>query len=104
MANHLKMADIQLIRALRERGWSFRRIGRELGIHRDTARRYCVLTESGENRPNPPAGSEGQNRPNLPTGSDGQNRPNPPTGSSGPRAHLSLYHSFSACDQPVNQP
>jgi len=84
MANHLKMADVQLIRALRERGWSFRRIGRELGIHRDTARRYCVLAESGENRPNPLAESDGQNRPNPPAGSEGQNRPNPPTGSSGP--------------------
>jgi len=37
MANHLKMAEIQAIRVLHERGWSCRRIARELDIHRETA-------------------------------------------------------------------
>ncbi|NLX14039.1 MAG: helix-turn-helix domain-containing protein, partial [Phycisphaerales bacterium] len=41
MANHLKMAEIQAIQVLRKQGWSYRRIGRELGIHRDTVKRYC---------------------------------------------------------------
>ena len=40
MANHLKMADVQAIHALWRRNWSYRRIGRELGIHRDTVKRY----------------------------------------------------------------
>jgi transposase len=44
MANHLKMAQVQAIQVLRERGWSYRRIARELGIHRDTVKRYI---ESG---------------------------------------------------------
>ena len=43
MANHLKMAMVQAIQILRARGWSYRRIGRELGIHRDTARRHVEL-------------------------------------------------------------
>ena len=86
MANHLKMADVQAILALRARGWSFRRISRDLGIHRDTIARHIRLAEAadlptgGENRPNPPPGSTDQNQPNPPTGSDGQSRPNPPTG------------------------
>ena len=93
MANHLKMAKIHAIQVLRGQGWSFRRIGRELGVHRDTARRYVELEQAaaesgplpvgsdGENRPNPPPGSGDQNRPNLPPGSGGENRPNLPPGS-----------------------
>ncbi len=71
MANHLKMATIHAIQILRAQGWSFRRIARELGIHRDTVQRYIALEEEAaavvlpseehdvENRPNPPAGSSG---------------------------------------------
>lgn len=77
MANHLKMADVQAIQALRARGWSFRKIGRVLGIHRDTVARHVQLAEvaapitDGENRPNPPPGSPAQNRPNPPAGISG---------------------------------
>lgn len=75
MANRLKMAEIQAIQTLRLRGWSRRRIARELGIHRETVGRYVDLAES---KPaNPPPGSEGENQPNLPAGSDVQNQPNP---------------------------
>ena len=35
MANQLRMAKIHTILTLREQGWSFRRIGRELGIRRE---------------------------------------------------------------------
>lgn len=83
MANHLKMAEIQAIQVLRKQGWSYRRIGRELGIHRETVKRYCVLA----------AGERGvQNRPNPPPGSDAQNRPNPPTGNSGPASRCEPFH------------
>lgn len=58
MANQLKMADIQSIRSLRERGWSFRRIAKELGIHRDTVSRYVREAEGIQNRPQVPTGSE----------------------------------------------
>ena len=54
MSNRLKMAMIETILLLSARGWSTRRIGRELGIHRDTVARHL-----------PP-----QNRPQRPTGSD----------------------------------
>jgi transposase len=40
MANQLKMAMMQAIITLLERGWSYRRIARELGIHRETVARY----------------------------------------------------------------
>ena len=43
MANQLKMAQVHSILTLHERGWSFRRIGRELGIHRETAHRLGDL-------------------------------------------------------------
>ena len=40
MANLLKMAVIESIVTLRQRGWSLRRIARELGIHRETVARH----------------------------------------------------------------
>lgn len=43
MANQLKMAEIHSILTLRARGWSFRRIARELGVHRETVARYVQL-------------------------------------------------------------
>ena len=45
MANQLKMAEIQSILTLRTRGWSFRRIARELGVHRETVARYYKKLE-----------------------------------------------------------
>ena len=86
MANYLKMADVQAIQALRARGWSFRKIGRVLGIHRDTAARHVRLAEAAASLP---AGDE--NRPNPPPGSVGQNRPNPPTGDSGPASRCEPF-------------
>jgi IstB-like ATP binding protein len=46
VANQLKMAKVHTILTLRARGWSFRRIGRELGVHRETAARYARLAET----------------------------------------------------------
>jgi hypothetical protein len=43
MANQLKMALVQAILLLRKRGWSFRRIARELGVHRETVARHAAL-------------------------------------------------------------
>ncbi|MEX0776842.1 MAG: IS21 family transposase [Phycisphaeraceae bacterium] len=40
MANQLRVAEIQSILTLYERGWSCRRIARELGVHRETVGRY----------------------------------------------------------------
>ena len=49
----LKMAEIHSILTLRSRGWSFRRITGELGVHRETVARYVqragasMLPEAG---------------------------------------------------------
>lgn len=83
MANYLKMANVQAIHVLRGRGWSQRRIARELGVDRETVARYLRLAASAlnstrdppgggvQNQPNPPAGKRDQNQPNLPAGSEG---------------------------------
>ena len=49
MANRLKMAKVNAILQLRERGWSFRRIARELGVHRDTVSRVVREAAAGAN-------------------------------------------------------
>jgi transposase len=57
MANLLKMALIETICSLHQRGWSQRRIARELGIHRETVARH--LLEPPPSKPaNAPPGSE----------------------------------------------
>ena len=43
MANRLKMANIHSVLMLRARGWSARRIARELGVDRETVARYLRL-------------------------------------------------------------
>ena len=91
MANQLKMAKAQAIQALREQGWSFRRIARTLRISRDTVKRHLALGQAGAD---PPDGSDGQTRPNPPTGSEAQNQPNPPTGSSGPTSRCEPFHDI----------
>jgi transposase len=118
MANVLKMAKVHSIQTLHARGWSQRRIARELGVHRETVARYVQHAEhwpragpdgpgsSAQNRPNPPTGSEacGANRAAAvnPGGPDGieacdagsaavQNRPNLPAGSSGPASRCERF-------------
>jgi transposase len=74
MANQLKMAMINAIWILKERGWSGRRIARELGINRETVGRYISLWANGSKPAiNAPTGS-GESKPaiNAPTGSDTQ--------------------------------
>ncbi len=56
MSNQLKMAQVQSILALSVRGWSERRIARELGVDRETVARYVGLAAA--------------NPAKLPTGSD----------------------------------
>src|SRR5271170_1317142 len=47
MANHLDMANIDSIVTLHQRGWSQRRIARELGIDRATVARYLQAFMAG---------------------------------------------------------
>jgi len=70
MANQLKMAMVNAIWTLKQRGWSNRRIARELGIDRETVARYVHLWES-DSKPatNAPTGSEGVQPANAPIGS-----------------------------------
>jgi transposase len=54
MANQLKVADVLAIRALVERGWSYRRIARELGVHRETVARYAPKPAKAPTGSDPP--------------------------------------------------
>ena len=76
MANQLKMAMVHAILTLKQRGWSQRRIARELGIDRETVARYVHLREA-DSKPatNAPTGSAGLKPANAPTGSVDQDTP-----------------------------
>jgi len=56
MANRLKMAMIHAILTLHQRGWSQRRIARELGVDRGAVGRH--LAAAAVVQPNPPLGSD----------------------------------------------
>jgi transposase len=75
MANQLKMAMANAILTLQQRGWSQRRIARELGIDRETVARYVSLPDA-DPKPatNAPTGSECPEPANAPIGSDGQDQ------------------------------
>jgi transposase len=45
VSNKLKMADISSIQTLLQRGWSQRRIARELGVNRETVARYAAALD-----------------------------------------------------------
>lgn len=57
MANHLRMAMIQAIVTLHQRGWSARRIARELGVDRGAVARHLASADAASPT-NPPAGSQ----------------------------------------------
>lgn len=54
MSNTLKVSMIETIRELAQKGWSIRRISKELGIHRKTVRNYlggdskCTIVPAGD--------------------------------------------------------
>jgi len=72
MSNTLKVSMIETIRELAQKGWSIRRISKELGIHRKTVRNYlggdskCTIPPAGDLGAKsskctiPPAGSVGR--------------------------------------------
>lgn len=66
MANQLKMAKIQSIQLLHSLRWSQRRIARELGIDRETVRKYCSGGSCGANPAIPPPGCEGSKPATIP--------------------------------------
>ena len=74
MANLLKVVMIETILSLRQRGWSQRRIARELGINRETVARQLRRAASGSKPAKAPIGSDpsdGGSKPaKAPIGSD----------------------------------
>ncbi|MGC8623810.1 MAG: helix-turn-helix domain-containing protein, partial [Phycisphaerae bacterium] len=58
MVNQLKMADTQAILALHAKGWSARRIARELKVDRETVGRHIRLQHEADSKPaNAPTGA-----------------------------------------------
>ena len=89
MANHLRMAQVHAIQVLRERGWSFRRIARELGVHRDTAARYVRLAEAAHRAPD---GAD--SKPAKPAHRLGVDVPADPLVGSGPRSKCEPFREI----------
>jgi len=57
MGNHIKVAVRNSILTLYERGWSRRKIARELGIDRETVGRHLRIWQEGSKPANPTAGN-----------------------------------------------
>ena len=74
MSNLLKVAMIETVLSLHRRGWSQRRIARELGIDRETVARHLRQAPDTAKPANAPAGSPDpvttSNPANAPAGSD----------------------------------
>jgi hypothetical protein len=85
MANRLRMAKIHSVLTLRARGWSYRRIARELGIHRETVGRYVQLVEQAAKSANAPPGPEPSKPANALTGLDDPTPASGPIGSEAPK-------------------
>jgi transposase len=106
------MAQIHSILTLRSRKWSYRRIGRELGVHRDTVKRYVELAAQAgsdeslrsRNSADLPDRAYSENRPNPPTGSDDLSPSSAPAGSTNPRASVPLPGSLASPSDGQNRP
>ena len=95
MANQIKMAVIDSIYTLYDRGWSQRRIARELGLDRETVARHVRLRAEAASKPAIlPAGTAeaGGAKPAIsPTGEAPPNPAIPPAGSAGRRSDWTGY-------------
>jgi transposase len=89
MANRVKVAIASSIIALRQQGWSFRRIAGALGVHRETVARYVRLAEAW-----PPGMAESKPATNLSTGSGAAGGPKPANLSAGKAGPRSLCEPF----------
>jgi len=100
MANQIKMATSASIIELYVRGWSQRRIARELGLDRETVSRHIRLhAETAVSKPaNVPAGDErdGDSKPAIPPAGAGEAataKPAiPPAGIRGRKSQCRAYH------------
>ncbi|MCX6996951.1 MAG: IS21 family transposase [Kiritimatiellaeota bacterium] len=97
MANQIKMATSDSIITLYERGWSRRKIARELGLHRETVARHILLRAAGDSKPSiSPAGIlEGSGaEPTVPPAGSTESKPAIlPAGKSGRLSHCAAYHA-----------
>ncbi|NQU76463.1 MAG: helix-turn-helix domain-containing protein, partial [Planctomycetes bacterium] len=78
MANQLKMGLVNSIRTLLTRGWSQRRIARELGVNRETVGRYAKSGRHDEVFVEAAADSADPKPAKAPTGSSGDGSGEPP--------------------------
>src|SRR5690348_14556465 len=90
MSNLLHVAVIDTILSLHQRGWSQRRIARELGVHRETVARHLRQAPAAKpaNAPIGSPGADGDSKPAIaPIGSpapgDAPNPANAPNGAAG---------------------
>jgi transposase len=106
MANQLGMAEQVSIITLVKRGWSYRRIARTLGIHRETVSRYARLAaeRTEQNHGPPPVEPDfqaGDSKPAISIiGSDGDvcawDRPKPAISIAGSSGRQSLCEPYRA--------
>jgi transposase len=85
VANRIKMATASAIVELWRQGWSYRRIARELDVHRETVARYVKLAREEPKPANPTPGAGGQ-QPSKPS--------NPTAGSSGPKSRCEPFREI----------
>lgn len=100
MANRLKMAMVQSILTLHERGWSQRRIAVELDVDRETVSRYVELARQAS----PPAAdsiSKPANAPITRAGSSALSSPaTAPVGTPpGPQSHCRSWREVIQAKQ-----
>jgi len=101
MSNQLKMPKIQSILTLREKGWSFTRIAKELGIHRQTVARYVRLHSKPSQAP---TGSDGPKSTQAPTGSvDSRSTQEPSEPSSGSKGRSDCEPLREVIQEKVDQ-
>src|SRR6516225_495440 len=65
MSNVLKVSLLAAIYSLHDKGWSRRRIARELGLNRETVGRYLRLAKPAISTTGPPAGRKSQCEPSA---------------------------------------
>lgn len=94
MTNRLKMAAQQTIQGLRALGWSFRRIARELGVHRDTVSRQVRAGAEPPSKPaiSPPGSGadEGSKPAIVPAGSEAASEAKPAIAPAGKAGRASI--------------
>ena len=95
MTNQLEMATVSAILTLLQRGWSQRRIARELGVNRETVGRYVEVARS-------------QKASDMASGTGDASKPaNAPIGSGsaeGSADELGLLGEASSTRKPANAP